>query len=110
MYVVHSQTMYGLIMDTTSSKANIVSELHSKLGCSVKDCQEIVETIFETVKATLEQGETVQLSGFGRFSIRSKKSRIGRNPSTGESVEITARKVLTFKPSKNLMEKVINGS
>lgn len=83
--------------------------LYSKLSYSRKDAQVIVETIFETIKSKLEEGEDVKLSGFGNFSIRSKRSRVGRNPKTGEIVEITARKVLTFKPSQGLKVRVAMG-
>lgn len=97
-------------MDMTLDKAGIVSALYSKLGYSKKEAREIVEAVLETIKTTLEQGEDVRLSGFGKFVIRSKRSRVGRNPKTGEAVEITARRVLTFKPSTILQERVRNGT
>ena len=84
--------------------------LCSQLGYQRKEGQEIVEAILETIKTQLEQGEAVKLSGFGNFAIRSKHSRAGRNPKTGEEVEITARKVLTFKPSATLRDRVAGGS
>lgn len=97
----------GLLnMDTTLDKAGIVSDLYSKLGRSKKEAQAIVGVLFETIKEKLEQGEDVKLSGFGNFVVRSKRSRVGRNPKTGDTVEITARRVLTFKPSAILRERV----
>lgn len=96
-------------MTSTLNKAGIVSALYSQ-GYSKKDAQMIVEAILETIRTKLEQGETVKLSGFGNFSVHSKHSRVGRNPRTGETVEITARKVLTFKPSIRLRERVRDGA
>ena len=93
-------------METTLDKAGIVHALYSRLGCSRKEAQDAVEVILETIKEKLEQGEDVRLSGFGKFVVRSKRSRVGRNPKTGDTVEITARRVLTFKPSAILREKV----
>lgn len=86
----------------TLTKADIVDSVHNKIGFSKKDSSEIVENIFEIIKSTLEKGETVKLSGFGKFEVRSKKSRRGRNPQTGEEMEITARRVLSFRPSQIL--------
>lgn len=97
-------------MDTTLNKAGIISALHSKLGCSKEEAQNIFDAIFETIKSTLEKGETVKLPGFGRFDVRSKRSRVGRNPKTGETIEVTARRVLTFKPSVLLRERLIKNS
>ncbi len=96
-------------MKTTLDKSGIVAELYSKLSYSKKDAQVIVEAILEDIKSKLENGEDVKLSGFGNFCVRSKRSRPGRNPINGESVEITARKVLTFQPSKRLKERVETG-
>lgn len=93
-------------MDTTLDKAGIVSALYSKHGYSRKEAYDIVEVILETVKEKLAEGEAVRLSGFGKFVVRNKRSRVGRNPKTGDIVEITARRVLTFKPSAILQEKV----
>ena len=63
---------------------------------------EIVEMAFDTIKDTLERGEKIKLSGFGNFVVREKKSRVGRNPQTGQEIEISARRVLTFRPSQVL--------
>lgn len=81
------------------TKADIVSEVYEKVGLSKKEATDIVETVLDTIKDTLKAGETVKIAGFGNFVIREKGSRKGRNPKTGENIEITPRKVVTFKPS-----------
>jgi len=63
---------------------------------------ETIETVFDTIKETLEHGEKIKISGFGNFVVREKNSRIGRNPQTGQEITISARRVLTFKPSQVL--------
>ncbi|MDY6857138.1 MAG: integration host factor subunit alpha [Thermodesulfobacteriota bacterium] len=84
------------------TKADIVESVYGKVGISQKESAEIVEMVLDIVKKTLEEGETVKISGFGNFSVREKRARRGRNPQTGEEIEITARRVLTFKPSQVL--------
>jgi len=86
----------------TMTKADIIETVYEKIGFSKKESAEIVELIFNLMKQTLERGEKIKISGFGNFVIRNKKPRIGRNPQTGEEIEISARKVLTFKPSQVL--------
>lgn len=81
------------------TKADIVSEVYERVGLSKKEATEIVETVLDTIKDTLKGGETVKIAGFGNFVIRDKGARKGRNPKTGENIEITPRKVVTFKPS-----------
>ncbi len=88
------------------TKANIVEEVYKKVGFSKSQAAEIVETVFETMKETLEQGEKLKISGFGNFTPRDKKTRIGRNPKTGEAIEISARRVVTFKASPVLKAKM----
>ena len=70
----------------------------------------VVETLFETTKRTLERGEDVLVSGFGKFHVRDKRERRGRNPSSGEALFLDARRVLTFKPSGVLNEKINNNA
>ena len=81
------------------TKANIVEEVYKKVGFSKSQAAEIVETVFETMKQVLERGEKLKISGFGNFTPRDKKTRIGRNPKTGEAIEISARRVVTFNAS-----------
>ncbi len=84
------------------TKADIVQQVYEKLGTSKKESGQVVESVFSIVKETLENGENVKVSGFGNFIVRNKNSRKGRNPQTGEKIEISARRVLTFKPSQVL--------
>jgi len=91
------------------TKADIVEMVHGRTGFSKKESSEAVEIILEILKEVLEDGEKVKLSGFGNFVIRSKEVRKGRNPKTGEEMEISARRVMTFKPSQKLKD-YINGS
>lgn len=88
------------------TKADIVEAVYKNVGFSKKESTEIVELVFETIRQALEKGATVKLSGFGNFSVRKKKTRIGRNPQTGEEIKISARKVMTFKPSQVLKNSV----
>jgi integration host factor subunit alpha len=85
------------------TKADIIENVYVKLGgFSKKESAELVDLVFETMKETLAIGEKIKISGFGNFVVREKKERIGRNPQTGEEIKISARKVLTFKPSQVL--------
>src|SRR5438128_1377218 len=80
------------------TKADIVEALYEKVGFSKKEAADLVELVFDTIKGTLAQGQKIKISGFGNFVVRDKRSRIGRNPQTGQSIEISARRVLTFRP------------
>jgi len=87
----------------TMTKADIIEAVYEKVGgVSKKEAADIVETVFNTIKTTLEDGEKIKISGFGNFLVREKKARIGRNPQTGQEITISARRVLTFKPSQVL--------
>lgn len=91
------------------TKADIVEALYQKVGFSKKEAADLVELVFDTLKTTLANGQKIKISGFGNFVVREKRSRVGRNPQTGQSIEITARRVLTFRPSQVLRSDV-NGS
>ena len=84
------------------TKADLVEVVHTKIGFSKRESADVVEMVFNTMKDTLETGEKIKISGFGNFEVRDKRARIGRNPRTGEAIEISARRVLTFKPSQVL--------
>ena len=84
------------------TKADLVNAVFQRVGFSKKESANIVEYVFDTIKGTLEAGENIKISGFGNFVVRDKRARIGRNPQTGEEMEISARRVLTFKPSQVL--------
>ncbi len=88
------------------TKADLIEAVYMKVGLPKRESAQLVETVFEILKGTLEQGEKVKISGFGNFVVREKKSRMGRNPQTGEGIEITARRVLTFQPSQILKTKM----
>lgn len=81
------------------TKADIISAVAVACGCSKNDSADLVETVFSVIKETLEREESLKISGFGNFTVRSKTDRRGRNPHTGEEIMISARRVLTFKPS-----------
>lgn len=91
------------------TKADLVRIIFEKVGLPKVESQKIIETIFETIKQTLSEGESVKISGFGTFNVKRKRERRGRNPQTGDDLQITARKVVVFKPSniiKDIVEKV----
>jgi len=81
------------------TKIDIINTLYTELDIPKKECSTIVESLFEIIKDELAKGEKVMISGFGRWSVRQKRARKGRNPQTGEAMTIEARKVVTFKPS-----------
>ena len=91
----------------TVTKADIINKVHKSHPKFTKtQAQESVETILKLIKTNLENGNDVLISGFGKFSVKAKSARKGRNPKTGESIILKARKVVTFKPSNVLREKV----
>lgn len=89
------------------TKADIVEKICLMTYLTKKESAEIVECVFDIVKSTLESGEKIKLAGFGNFEVKQKAARRGRNPQTGEAIEITPRRVLTFKPS-SVLKKSIN--
>lgn len=94
----------------TVTKADLVNKVHSANQELTKTkAHKAVETILEIIKSSLENGEDVLLSGFGKFNVKSKSSRRGRNPKTGETMILDARRVVTFKPSARFRQKV-NGN
>ena len=88
------------------TKADLVDSIHEKIGFSKKEAADMVELIFDTIKGALTEGDKIKISGFGNFVVREKRSRTGRNPQTGQAIEISARRVLTFKPSQVLRAEV----
>ncbi len=92
----------------TLTKAELIDGVYEKVGFSKKEAADLVELVFETMKEELCKGGIIKISGFGKFRVRQKKSRMGRNPQTGAAMEISARKVLTFSPSRILRDG-ING-
>ncbi len=90
------------------TKADLVDSIYERIGLSKKESIQIVELVFEIMRSELEKGNKVKISGFGNFNVRDKNIRRGRNPQTGESLMLDARKVVTFKPS-GLLRKKVNG-
>ncbi len=88
------------------TKADIAEKLFEDLGLNKREAKEIVELFFEEIKRSLESGEQVKLSGFGKFELRDKSGRPGRNPKTGEEIPITPRRVVTFRTGQKLKARV----
>lgn len=88
------------------TKADFSEKLFDELGLNKREAKEMVELFFEEIKGSLENGEEVKLSGFGKFELRDKSPRPGRNPKTGEEVAITARRVVTFRSGQKLKARV----
>ncbi len=84
------------------TKVDIVEAIYEKVGFSKKEVAKIVESIFDIIKEHLQHHDKIKISGFGNFVIRNKRARRGRNPQTGDDIEITPRRILTFKPSQVL--------
>ena len=93
----------------TLTKAQIVESVQNQTGFPKNKSSEIVETLLEIIKRTLASGEDVLVSGFGKFCVNEKKERKGRNPATGEDMMLAPRKVVTFKCSGKLRNR-INGN
>ena len=90
----------------TITKADLAERLYDELGLNKRESKEFVELFFEKIRQSLEQGDSVKLSGFGNFDLRVKNPRPGRNPKTGEEIPISARRVVTFRPSQKMKDKV----
>ena len=93
----------------TLTKAQIVENLFAKNLFTKGESAQIIETLFELIKQSLEKGDDVLISGFGKFSVREKHQRMGRNPQTGEPMALPPRTVVTFKCSGVLKEKINDG-
>jgi integration host factor subunit alpha len=93
-------------MSRSFIRADLAEAIYQNIGLSRNESADIVSTILEEITSNLIEGETVKISSFGSFSVRSKNMRIGRNPKTGQEVPITPRRVLSFRPSHILRDKV----
>ena len=96
-------------MPGTLTKADIISAVQTENGYSLKKSTEIIETLLEIIKRPLESGEDVLISGFGKFQVGDKKERRGRNPATDEDIILPARRVVTFKCSGRLRDRMNGG-
>lgn len=92
----------------TVTRADLCEAVYQKVGLSRSESAELVEAVLDEIADCLVTGESVKLSSFGTFTVRSKTERVGRNPKTGEEVPILPRRVLVFKPS-NVLKQRING-
>lgn len=92
------------------TKQEIVSTVYEKLGFSKRESSDIVEHFFTIMKKNLAVGENIKISGLGNFVIKAKKARKGRNPQTGEEIQIKPRKVLNFRLSQVLKDEINNGN
>lgn len=88
------------------TKADMAESLFNELGLNKREAKEFVELFFEQIRGALAGGKQVKLSWFGNFGLRQKNSRPGRNPKTGQEIPITARRVVTFRASHKLKERV----
>ncbi|QED46850.1 HU family DNA-binding protein [Cytobacillus dafuensis] len=88
------------------NKTELVKAVSTKAELTIKDAGNVVDAIFETITSTLAKEEKIQFIGFGTFEVRERSARKGRNPQTGEEIEIAASKVPAFKPGKELKEAV----
>lgn len=90
----------------TLTRANLADAIHRDIGVSRQESAQLVEAVLDMISDTLVKGETVKLSSFGSFQLRDKNGRVGRNPKTGQEVPIEPRRVLVFKPSQVLKERI----
>lgn len=91
------------------TKEKLITHLETQLGIGRNESRQVVERLLKIMKDTLSQGEDLLISGFGKFSVRQKKARRGRNPQTKESMTLAARKVLVFKASGVLRKRINEG-
>jgi integration host factor subunit beta len=91
------------------TKADLVEQVANEAEMTKKDAEQLVEIIFDSIVGALNKGEKIELRGFGSFRVRQRESRKGRNPKTGEAVNIPAKKVAYFKPGKELKEVINKG-
>ena len=90
----------------TVTKMELANILFDELGLNKREAKEFVELFFEEIRTALESGDSVKFSGFGSFSVRDKPQRPGRNPRTGEEVPVSARRVVTYKASQKIKDRV----
>ncbi|WP_333712299.1 integration host factor subunit alpha [Yoonia sp.] len=96
--------------DKTLTRMDLAEAVHNQVGLSRNDSADLVESVLSHVSDSLVSGDTVKISSFGTFSVREKAARVGRNPKTGEEVPILPRRVLTFRPSHLMKDRVAAGN
>ncbi len=92
--------------DRTLTRAHLTEALHDEVGLTRQDCADLVERTLDIVTEAMERGETVKLSGFGVFEVRSKRERMGRNPKTGAPATIEPRRVIGFRASQVIKARI----
>ena len=92
------------------TKADLIEEVAKIADITRKDSEVVVETIFDGIVHALRAGDKIEIRGFGSFRTRQRKARVGRNPKTGDKVEVAAKKIPFFKPSKELKDVVNQGT
>jgi integration host factor subunit beta len=90
--------------ESTLTKADLVEEVVKNTDLPRKDSEDIVETIFEGIIGALQNGDKIEIRGFGSFRTRQRRGRVGRNPKTGAKVEVPPKRIPFFKPSKELKD------
>ncbi|SLN18891.1 integration host factor subunit alpha [Roseisalinus antarcticus] len=96
--------------EKTLTRMDLAEAVHAEVGLSRNESADLVESVISHVSDALVRSETVKISSFGTFSVRDKTARIGRNPKTGEEVPILPRRVLTFRPSHLMKDRVADGN
>ena len=97
-------------MGDTLTRMDLSEAVFREVGLSRNESSELVESVLGSISDALVRGETVKISSFGTFSVRQKAARVGRNPKTGEEVPITPRRVMSFRPSHLMKERVDAGN
>ena len=96
----------GVMMATTLTRADLTESVYEEVGLSRSESAELVESVLDEISDCLVAGENVKISSFGSFLVRQKNGRMGRNPKTGEEVPIDPRRVLVFRPSQVMKDKI----
>ena len=94
----------------TVTKMELANILFDELGLNKREAKEFVDLFFEEIRTALENGDNVKFSGFGNFFVRDKRQRPGRNPKTGEEIPVSARRVVTYKASQKVKDRVAGGA
>lgn len=96
--------------ESTLTRMDLSEAVFREVGLSRNESSQLVESVLQHVSDALASGETVKISSFGTFSVRDKSARVGRNPKTGDEVPISPRRVLTFRPSHLMKDRVVAGT
>lgn len=99
-----------MMSNKTLTRMDLTEAVFREVGLSRNESSALVDAVLQHVSDALVRGEQVKISSFGTFSLRDKNARVGRNPKTGEEVPISPRRVLTFRPSQLMKERVVNGA